>query len=546
MEDVASVRTNGDVTFALKTDGTLWSWGSASTSGILGDNRAGNTSYVNSQGYTLYDRLEPAQVMDGVSVVCAEIEWSFAFAIKKDGSLWGWGANKSYQLGDGTQEERFVPVKIMDDAESVRIINDELVYAVKTDGSLWRWGAEFKTPVLVTQDADEIIAGFANPNLDADDNLHIEETVIPDVAEATDSGYDDYLWRKKDGTVWYSGRNGGNPNHRGPGEIFLKEDETAKYYLITFDPNGGYTVTDPNGIYYMESNDMTDRDGRLIALPIAHGNKSYAFTGWFTEPDGGTLITTDTVFTFDSTVYAHWDPYVPVTDITGLPTEAVAGTDLILTGTVEPSDATEERIIYLIQDSGTTGATIYAGVFTATEAGTAVITALVNNGIAFGTHFTKDFTITVSSAPTPPGVPTPEKVMVKQTGGEAIQFDYYTVLPGSGNRQYFMDALLDMGVSGEVLILGGGKWYNVNGITLAEAAAQNRLGTPAAEYQVVLESGVVTTPAASALIDRINQSYPLSETNAGPLYAAYQALSPEEQAAIADEEAVLDLLALAG
>jgi hypothetical protein len=30
------------------------------------------------------------------------------------------------------------------------------------------------------------------------------------------------------------------------------------------------------------------------------------------------------------------------------------------------------------------------------------------------------------------------------------------------------------------------------------------------------------------------------------LYAAYQALSPEEQAAIADEEAVLDLLALAG
>jgi hypothetical protein len=576
MENVTSVRTNGDTTFVLKTDGTLWSWGFEGTDGILGDNRAGNTSYVNSQGNTHYQRLDPAQIMDGVSAICAEMECGFAFAIKEDGSLWGWGGNESYQLGDGTRETHFIPVKIMDDVKSVRIMNDEddhydqLVYAVKTDGSLWKWGTdynevqigdnpfggptigkevneEFPTPTLVTENAADIIAGFANPNLDADGNYHHKrygnETIIPDVAEVTDSGYSDYLWRKKDGTVWYDGRNGGNPNYDGSGEIVLKEDAAAKYYYITFDLNGGQVN------FFSSYHDTTDRDGRLIALPKAHGNEPYGFIGWFTDPNGGALITIDTVFTSDSTVYAHWGPYVPVTDITGLPTEAVVGTDLILTGTAAPSNATEKHIIWSVQDPGTTGVADYlsGGVFSATAAGTAVIRARITDGLASGVSYTKDFTITVSAAiAESPGVPTPEKVMVKQTGGGAIQFDYQTVLPGSGNRQVFMDALLDMGASGEVLILGGGKWYNVNGITLAEAAAQNRLGTPAAEYQAVLESGVVTTPAASALIDRINQSYPLSETNAGPLYAAYQALHPDEQAAIADEEAVLDLLALAG
>jgi alpha-tubulin suppressor-like RCC1 family protein len=35
-------------------------------------------------------------------------------AVKKDGSLWAWGANQFGQLGDGTDVEHHVPIKVMD------------------------------------------------------------------------------------------------------------------------------------------------------------------------------------------------------------------------------------------------------------------------------------------------------------------------------------------------------------------------------------------------------------------------------------------------
>jgi alpha-tubulin suppressor-like RCC1 family protein len=42
---------------------------------------------------------------------------SLGFAVRNDGSLWAWGANHFGQLGDGTTENRYSPVKIMDDVK---------------------------------------------------------------------------------------------------------------------------------------------------------------------------------------------------------------------------------------------------------------------------------------------------------------------------------------------------------------------------------------------------------------------------------------------
>ena len=65
---------------------------------------------------------------------------------------------------------------------------------------------------------------------------------------------------------------------------------------VTLDPNGGAVKTDAL---------TTDTDGKLSGLPTPT-RKGYAFTGWYTAREGGTQVTTNTVFDADTTVYAHW------------------------------------------------------------------------------------------------------------------------------------------------------------------------------------------------------------------------------------------------
>ena len=67
-------------------------------------------------------------------------------------------------------------------------------------------------------------------------------------------------------------------------------------YTITFNGNGGTpSVTS-----------MTTIDQKLPELPIATRSGRYSFDGWYTEKNGGTKITTATLFDKDTTVYAHW------------------------------------------------------------------------------------------------------------------------------------------------------------------------------------------------------------------------------------------------
>ena len=71
---------------------------------------------------------------------------------------------------------------------------------------------------------------------------------------------------------------------------------TGRTFTVTFEANGGDVA--PGKL-------CTGADGRLAALPTPV-REGYAFNGWFTAADGGKQITTDTLFTQDTTVYAHW------------------------------------------------------------------------------------------------------------------------------------------------------------------------------------------------------------------------------------------------
>jgi len=69
-------------------------------------------------------------------------------AIKKDGSLWGWGWNSSGQLGDGVPfSSQIAPVRIMENVVAVDAGAFHTV-AVKIDGSLWTWGTNFAEQMI--------------------------------------------------------------------------------------------------------------------------------------------------------------------------------------------------------------------------------------------------------------------------------------------------------------------------------------------------------------------------------------------------------------
>ena len=104
----------------------------------------------------------------------------------------------------------------------------------------------------------------------------------------------------------------------------------------------------------------------------------------------------------DKPVQPPTPAFVAVTDITGVPTTATAGTALTLTGTVAPATATNKTITWAVKTQGTTGATITGSTLNTTAAGTATVTATIANGKTATTPYTKDFTITVNAeAPEP-------------------------------------------------------------------------------------------------------------------------------------------------
>jgi uncharacterized repeat protein (TIGR02543 family) len=68
-------------------------------------------------------------------------------------------------------------------------------------------------------------------------------------------------------------------------------------YLITFDPSGGAALVPAAG--------RTGTGGKLTELPTP-AKPGYIFNGWFTAETGGAQVTTSTVFSQDTVIYARW------------------------------------------------------------------------------------------------------------------------------------------------------------------------------------------------------------------------------------------------
>ncbi len=118
----------------IKTDGRLWLWGNNSY-GQLGTN---STTRTSSPVQTIAGGTNWSQVSVG---------WTHTAAIKTDGTLWSWGGNSFGQLADGTTTSRSSPVQEIGAGTtwsfvSVPVFNQSTL-ALKTDNKMYGAGDYF-------------------------------------------------------------------------------------------------------------------------------------------------------------------------------------------------------------------------------------------------------------------------------------------------------------------------------------------------------------------------------------------------------------------
>lgn len=169
--------------FATKTDGTLWSWGQQDF-GQAGLNLAGAGTYKSS----------PTQVG-------ALTNWSkitnggyHVLFVKTDGTLWATGYCLNGQLGIAVRVNKSSPTQVGTENTWLKAVAGQYhSLAIKTDGTLWAWG-EGTNGRLGTNDA---IARSSPVQIGSD-------TTWTDISSVDNTSFG----IKSDGTLWSWGGNG--------------------------------------------------------------------------------------------------------------------------------------------------------------------------------------------------------------------------------------------------------------------------------------------------------------------------------------------------
>jgi alpha-tubulin suppressor-like RCC1 family protein len=152
LTDVVSITATYNATFAVKSDGTVWTWG-FNAEGELGIGTAGGKACYNNPLGTNCMKLSPVQIpgLTGVSKI-AQGGATSTYAVMADGTVQSWGDNWSGQLGIGTTggdcsdvtapnctRTTPGPVPGLTDVADV-VAGNWFAMARRADGSLWTWG----------------------------------------------------------------------------------------------------------------------------------------------------------------------------------------------------------------------------------------------------------------------------------------------------------------------------------------------------------------------------------------------------------------------
>lgn len=173
--DWVDVASGSYNSLALKSNGTLWAWG-------------GNLGYWLGDG-TKMNRLAPVPSIPGNDWAQVAGGGGNSFALKNNGTLWTWGQNGLGAMGIGTNTMAIQAVQVGTSDRWTKIwVGDAQTAGLQSDGSLWFWGTldgngrgtnEFLVPTRISPDNDWVDVCF---------------------------GYFTVFAIKSDGTLWSWGR----------------------------------------------------------------------------------------------------------------------------------------------------------------------------------------------------------------------------------------------------------------------------------------------------------------------------------------------------
>jgi alpha-tubulin suppressor-like RCC1 family protein len=174
---ITSVAANGGVVLALKSDGTVWSFG-LSQVGAVGQGVQGAI-------------VGPGQVPGLEGVVGVAEGHDHSLALKNDGTVWAWGGpgstGEGYIYGGPTRPR---PVQVAGLHDIVAVAAGDVLLALQRDGSVWTWN---------DPNAASLRHALPPPN------APIQVPGLSDVTAVATGGSS--LALKRDGTVWAWGNN---------------------------------------------------------------------------------------------------------------------------------------------------------------------------------------------------------------------------------------------------------------------------------------------------------------------------------------------------
>jgi alpha-tubulin suppressor-like RCC1 family protein len=136
-----AVAAGGDHSLAIRDNGELYSFGGNGFGQLGNGTVDDGLWVVQVGTDFDWESISAGGGINPVGADDAALNGGHSLAIKTDGTLWAWGSNYYGQLGLGTTDDATTPMQVGKERGWVRVSAGKLhSFAWKADGSLWGWG----------------------------------------------------------------------------------------------------------------------------------------------------------------------------------------------------------------------------------------------------------------------------------------------------------------------------------------------------------------------------------------------------------------------